>query len=197
MKRLSPNKAVVVQASDVVDMPGVFKLENDRGLLRVSFNAALLYSQGLPRAALKQIPNEHRIKVLEWIQDMEEKYRLGIRYQDSVVVPGDEPSRIKKTNARGAKQSIAHGGVVVVDFTSTWCGPCQAIKPLLEELSRNIEEGIRILMVDVDKNEAWADELGLEAVPCVVFWRDGQVVHSILGEQPYEAYERALAHATR
>ena len=57
----------------------------------------------------------------------------------------------------------------IVDFTATWCGPCQRIAPILEELAKEYEGQIVIYKVDVDKNKPLARSFNVSSIPAVMF----------------------------
>ncbi len=57
----------------------------------------------------------------------------------------------------------------IVDFTATWCGPCQRIAPILEELAKEYEGKIVIYKVDVDKNKPLAGSFNVSSIPAVMF----------------------------
>ena len=66
---------------------------------------------------------------------------------------------------------------VLVDFWATWCGPCQMLAPILEEIG----ETHRVVKVDVDKNAELAIAFGIESIPTVLAFRDGQIVGKSIG----------------
>ena len=66
---------------------------------------------------------------------------------------------------------------MLVDFWATWCGPCQMLAPILEELSAEH----RIVKVDVDENPELAMAFGVESIPTVLAFRDGQIVGKSIG----------------
>lgn len=65
---------------------------------------------------------------------------------------------------------------VLVDFHAEWCGPCKMMKPVLEELRNKMGDNIRILKVDVDKNQALAGSLNISGVPTLVLYKRGNVL---------------------
>lgn len=71
--------------------------------------------------------------------------------------------------------------VVVMDFTATWCGPCQIQKPILEQLEGELGDKVEFKMVDVDQNNALAGKYGISAVPTLIIEKDGEVVKRFTG----------------
>lgn len=65
---------------------------------------------------------------------------------------------------------------VLVDFHATWCGPCKAMSPIVESLVKELSGEIRVLKIDIDKNEAAANEYRVQAVPTFIIFKNGEVV---------------------
>ena len=64
---------------------------------------------------------------------------------------------------------------VLVDFFATWCGPCQSMAPVLENLKKKLGDQVTILKVDVDKNPKVAAQFRISGVPTFMIFKEGKV----------------------
>lgn len=71
---------------------------------------------------------------------------------------------------------INSDNLTLVDFFATWCGPCKQMHPVLEQLKQELGDSIRIVKLDVDKNDALAAAYRIQSVPTLMLFRSGQVV---------------------
>ena len=69
---------------------------------------------------------------------------------------------------------------VLVDFFATWCGPCQMMSPILDELSEE-EKSIKICKIDTDEAEDIAREYGIMTIPCIIAFKDGKELNRSIG----------------
>jgi putative thioredoxin len=73
---------------------------------------------------------------------------------------------------------------VVLDFTATWCGPCQELGPVLEKLAAEYAGRFTLAKIDIDRSQYLAMELGVQSVPAVFGVRDGRIVGQFVGALP-------------
>ena len=84
---------------------------------------------------------------------------------------------------------------VLVDFWATWCGPCRAIAPVLEQMAGDYEGRLSICKVDVDHNQSIAGQFGVRNIPTLLLFKDGQVVGQRVGALNRKALEEFVATA--
>ena len=91
---------------------------------------------------------------------------------------------IHVNNAQEFNEKIATGRVLV-DFFATWCGPCKMLAPLLEEIDERKEAGdLLIVKVDVDEATDIAIRFGIQSIPTLIVFENGQPVKKSLGYMP-------------
>jgi thioredoxin 2 len=82
---------------------------------------------------------------------------------------------------------------VLVDFWAPWCGPCRAVAPVLEELSRDLAGRLKVVKVNVDENPGLASRFQARSIPLLAVIAKGEVRERLLGAQPKAALRQALA----
>ncbi|MCF8028790.1 MAG: thioredoxin [Desulfobacteraceae bacterium] len=81
---------------------------------------------------------------------------------------------------------------VLVDFWAPWCGPCKAIAPVLEELSKSYEGKLKIVKCNVDDNPATPSNYGIRAIPTLILFKDGEKKEQIVGMVQKAKLEEAI-----
>ena len=74
--------------------------------------------------------------------------------------------------------------LTIVDFWAEWCGPCRAIGPVIDELSKEYEGKVKVGKVNVDHNPQVSMNYGITSIPAILFVKNGQVVDKLFGAQP-------------
>ncbi len=88
---------------------------------------------------------------------------------------------------------IKSGQLVLVDFFATWCGPCKTMHPVLEQLKKDLGDEIRIIEVDVDKNEAIAIQLRIQSIPTLMIFKAGEMKWRQSGAMTANALAQVIA----
>jgi thioredoxin 1 len=96
------------------------------------------------------------------------------------------------TDATFAAEVEQAAGLVLVDFWATWCGPCQAIAPLLEQLAGEYAGKIRVGKLDVDANQSVTQRFNVRSIPSILFFRDGRHVDTVVGAVPKATLEERI-----
>jgi thioredoxin 1 len=88
------------------------------------------------------------------------------------------------TDANFKTQVIDSDKLSVIDFWAEWCGPCRAIGPVIEELSKEYEGIVNVGKVNVDHNPQISTDYGITSIPAILFVKGGVVVDKLVGAQP-------------
>ena len=93
------------------------------------------------------------------------------------------------TDASFASDVEQSSGLVLVDFWATWCGPCQAIAPVLEQLASQHAGKLKVAKVDVDANQQITMRFNVRSIPSILFFKNGKVVDTVVGAVPRTTLE--------
>jgi thioredoxin 1 len=86
-------------------------------------------------------------------------------------------------------------GPVVVDFWAEWCGPCRMIAPALEEIAGSLGEKVKIVKLNVDENPHTAAKYGIQSIPTLMIFKDGQMASRQIGAAPKQKLEQWITTA--
>lgn len=82
---------------------------------------------------------------------------------------------------------------VLIDFWATWCGPCQMMKPIIEELAEEMKgKKVKIGKLDVDANPESAQKYEVMSIPTLIFFKDGKAVNTLMGVQDKDVLKKEL-----
>ncbi|OEU61211.1 MAG: thioredoxin [Desulfuromonadales bacterium C00003094] len=84
---------------------------------------------------------------------------------------------------------------VLVDFWASWCAPCKAIAPLIDELAEAFDGKVKICKVNVDENPAIPGQYGVRGIPTLILFKGGEVVDQVVGAVPKSQLESLLQGA--
>lgn len=95
-------------------------------------------------------------------------------------------------NSQNFETLIADSKPVVVDFGATWCGPCQMVAPIIEELAHEYDGRVVIGKCDVDQDSDLPGRFNVRNIPTILFIKNGEVVSKLLGAQSKDVLKKAI-----
>ncbi len=81
---------------------------------------------------------------------------------------------------------------VLVDFYADWCGPCHAIAPILKDVKRELGDKVKVVKIDVDKNNQLASKLQVRSIPTIMLFQNGELKWRAMGVQPKEVLKQQV-----
>lgn len=97
---------------------------------------------------------------------------------------------VKKSNFQ--EEVISADKLVLVDLYATWCTPCKALAPVLEELADKYADKIKVVKVNVDEEGSIAAKFGIASIPTVIFFKNGQTAASFVGLRSASEIEKMI-----
>ena len=92
---------------------------------------------------------------------------------------------------------VLHSGTpVLVDYWAEWCGPCRLLAPVIDQIAAEQDGDLKVAKVNVDEEPELARQAGVNGIPFVILYRDGQRAAEAIGAQPKAALERSLGLTT-
>ena len=96
------------------------------------------------------------------------------------------------TDANFKTEVLDSDKLSVIDFWAEWCGPCRAIGPVIEELSKEYDGKVNIGKVNVDHNPQDSMDYGITSIPAILLVTGGKVVVKLVGAQPKGNFEKKI-----
>ena len=84
-------------------------------------------------------------------------------------------------------------GLVMIDFWAPWCAPCRMVAPVLEELSNEMGDKLKILKMNVDENPDTAQSFGITSIPTLILFKNGEAVERTVGAAAKEHYANLVS----
>ena len=114
------------------------------------------------------------------------KCRAPLKVADAPDVPVDV------TDQTFNREVLSFSGPVLVDCWAPWCGPCRMVAPVLEQLASEYAGRLKITKLNVDENPATASQYGIQSIPTMLLFKNGNHVNSLVGALPKQEIERHL-----
>ena len=83
-------------------------------------------------------------------------------------------------------------GLVMVDFWAVWCGPCQMVAPIVEELANEYAGKLRVMKLNTDENPEIAGRYQVMSIPTILFFKDGKPVEKLVGARPKRQFKEVI-----
>ncbi|RFM33614.1 MULTISPECIES: thioredoxin [Chitinophaga] len=96
------------------------------------------------------------------------------------------------TDSNFQTEVLSSDKLSVIDFWAEWCGPCRAIGPVIEELSKDYSGKVNVGKVNVDQNPQLSINYGITSIPAILFIKNGQVVDKQVGAAPRSVLEKKI-----
>ena len=90
------------------------------------------------------------------------------------------------------KEVLQSNQPVLVDFSATWCGPCQMMGPVMEKLAKDFEGKAKVAKIDIDENSDLAMKYNIMSVPSRLFFKNGEIKEQVIGAVPEEHLSEKL-----
>ena len=94
-------------------------------------------------------------------------------------------------NSNFDREIINFSGTALVDFWAPWCAPCTMLSPIIDEIEAEIKD-LKVARVNVDENSDLASKFNISSIPCVLIFKDGRLIDTLIGFRQKREYLNAI-----
>jgi thioredoxin 1 len=151
----------------------------------------LFFRQGKLVARAKGLPTAEMLR--PWVEYLLERGpKPAAKRTKKKQAPPASDHPLTVTDADFERVVLRANVPVLVDFWAAWCGPCRMVAPVVEQLTQAFAGRALVAKLDVDANPATAQRYGVQSIPTLIYFRNGQEVDRVLGAQPAHVLHQKL-----
>ncbi|MGQ0812456.1 MAG: thioredoxin [Nitrospiraceae bacterium] len=99
---------------------------------------------------------------------------------------------LKVDDASWDSEVMKSSELVMVDFWAVWCGPCQMVGPIVDELAKEYAGKVKVRKLNTDENPEVAGRYQVMSIPTILFFRNGQQVEKLVGARPKRQFKELI-----
>ena len=116
-------------------------------------------------------------------------YRSAKSVREEMDVAGDA---LKVEDSTWDAEVMKASELVMVDFWAVWCGPCQMVAPIVDELAKDYAGKLKVLKLNTDENPEVAGRYQVMSIPTILFFKNGQQVEKLVGARPKRQFKEMI-----
>ena len=105
---------------------------------------------------------------------------------------GESANVVTVTDETFGSEVAGHSGLAMVDFWAVWCGPCQMVAPIIDELAGEYAGKLKVCKLNTDENPEIAGRYQVMSIPTILFFKGGQAVERLVGARPKRQFKEII-----